>query len=107
MDQCALFDALAGSWPGAQRARPCAGLPAAEFVRPAGNAASTRTAACAGAWSPGWRGADSIDDMDLLRHGAMSTLFGGIRAPSTLGSHLLYLGNVAQLEKAGPASSWR
>jgi hypothetical protein len=33
-------------------------------------------------------GADSIDDMDLLRHGAMSVLFGGVRAPSTLGSHL-------------------
>jgi hypothetical protein len=33
-------------------------------------------------------GADSIDDMDLLRHGAMEVLFGGIRAPSTLGSHL-------------------
>ena len=33
-------------------------------------------------------GADSIDDMDLLRHGAMLDLFGGIRAPSTLGSHL-------------------
>jgi len=48
-------------------------------------------------------GADSIDDMDLLRHGAMSTLFGGIRAPSTLGSHLRCYtwGNVAQLEKAG------
>jgi hypothetical protein len=26
--------------------------------------------------------------MDLLRHGAMLDLFGGIRAPSTLGSHL-------------------
>jgi hypothetical protein len=48
-------------------------------------------------------GADSIDDMDLLRHGAMSTLFGGIRAPSTLGSHLRCYtwGNVSQLEKAG------
>src|SRR3979411_2599545 len=33
-------------------------------------------------------GADSIDDMDLLRHGAMDVLFGGVRAPSTLGSHL-------------------
>ena len=33
-------------------------------------------------------GADSIDDMDLLRHGAMDALFGGIRALSTLGSHL-------------------
>ena len=48
-------------------------------------------------------GADSIDDMDLLRHGAMDALFGGIRAPSTLGSHLRSYtwGNVAQLEKAG------
>jgi Transposase DDE domain group 1 len=48
-------------------------------------------------------GADSIEDMDLLRHGAMSTLFGGIRAPSTLGSHLRSYtwGNVSQLEKAG------
>jgi hypothetical protein len=32
-------------------------------------------------------GADSID-MNLLRHGALPDLFGGIRAPSTLGSHL-------------------
>jgi hypothetical protein len=48
-------------------------------------------------------GADSIDDMDLLRHGAMSALFGGVRAPSTLGSHLRSYtwGNVSQLEKAG------
>ena len=48
-------------------------------------------------------GADSIDDMDLLRHGAMDALFGGIRAPSTLGSHLRCYtwGNVSQLEKAG------
>jgi hypothetical protein len=48
-------------------------------------------------------GADSIDDMDLLRHGAMDALFGGVRAPSTLGSHLRSYtwGNVAQLEKAG------
>jgi hypothetical protein len=47
-------------------------------------------------------GADSIDDMDLLRHGAVPDLFGGIRAPSTLGSHLRSYtwGNVAQLEKA-------
>jgi hypothetical protein len=28
-------------------------------------------------------GADSIDDMDLLRHGAMSTLSYGIRAPNS------------------------
>ena len=48
-------------------------------------------------------GADSIDDMGLLRHGAMTSLFGGVRAPSTLGSHLRCYawGNVSQLEKAG------
>ena len=48
-------------------------------------------------------GADSIDDMNLLRHGAMASLFGGVRAPSTLGSHLRSYtwGNVSQLEKAG------
>src|SRR5512142_2582350 len=47
--------------------------------------------------------ADSIDDMGLLRHGAMPALFGGVRAPSTLGSHLRSYtwGNVSQLEKAG------
>jgi hypothetical protein len=48
-------------------------------------------------------GADSIADMDVLRHGAMDALSGGVRAPSTLGSHLRSYtwGNVAQLEKAG------
>ena len=46
-------------------------------------------------------GADSIDDMGLLRHGAMGALFGGIRAPSTLGSFLRTFtwGNVLQLQK--------
>jgi len=46
-------------------------------------------------------GADSIDDLDLLRHGAMGALFGGIRAPSTLGSFLRSFtwGNVLQLGK--------
>jgi len=47
-------------------------------------------------------GADSIDDMDLLRHGAMARIFGGVRAPSTLGSFLRSFtwGNVSQLQKA-------
>jgi len=46
-------------------------------------------------------GADSIDDMGLLRHGALAGLFGGIRAPSTLGSFLRSFtwGNVLQLGK--------
>jgi hypothetical protein len=33
-------------------------------------------------------GADSIDDLDVLRHGAMPTVFAGLRAPSTLGTFL-------------------
>ena len=46
-------------------------------------------------------GADSIDDMDLLRHGAMPDLFAGVGAPSTLGSFLRSFtwGNVRQLEQ--------
>jgi hypothetical protein len=47
-------------------------------------------------------GADSIDDMGLLRDGATETVFAGVRAPSTLGSHLRSYkwGNVRQLGKA-------
>ena len=33
-------------------------------------------------------GADSIDDMNLLRHGGMQSVFDRVYAPSTLGSHL-------------------
>ena len=46
-------------------------------------------------------GADSIDDLDVLRHGALPALFGGVRAPSTLGSFLRAFtwGNVLQLGK--------
>lgn len=33
-------------------------------------------------------GADSIDDLDVVRHGGMGELFGGVYAPSTLGSFL-------------------
>ena len=45
-------------------------------------------------------GADSIDDMDLLRHGRMGRLFTGIRAPSTLGTFLrsFTFGHVRQLD---------
>jgi len=48
-------------------------------------------------------GADSIDDLDLLRHGGMSRLFGGVRAPSTLGTFLRTFthGHVQQLDAAG------
>ncbi|MGD9531341.1 MAG: hypothetical protein AB7I38_15715 [Dehalococcoidia bacterium] len=45
-------------------------------------------------------GADSIDDLDVLRRGGMGELSDGVRAPSTLGSFLRALswGNVGQLE---------
>ncbi|MEO8907437.1 MAG: hypothetical protein ABI310_05100 [Microbacteriaceae bacterium] len=45
-------------------------------------------------------GADSIDDMDLLRHGGMDRLFSGVRAPSTLGTFLrcFTFGHVRQLD---------
>lgn len=48
-------------------------------------------------------GADDIDGMELLRHGAVPATFGGIRAPSTLGSFLRAFGhgNVRQLAAVG------
>jgi hypothetical protein len=81
-----------------------AGLPdlVAEHVRPAGECGVNAHLKVGCLVAGMTAGADSIDDMDLLRHGAMSALFGGIRAPSTLGSHLRSYGwgNVSQLEKA-------
>jgi hypothetical protein len=45
-------------------------------------------------------GADSIEDMHLLRHGGMGRLFTGLYAPSTLGSFLrsFAFGHVRQLD---------
>jgi len=45
-------------------------------------------------------GADCIDDMNVLRHGAMGRLFGGVRAPPALGTFLRSFtwGNARQLE---------
>ena len=45
-------------------------------------------------------GADSIADLDVLRHGAMGRLFTGARAPSTLGTFLraFQFGHVRQLD---------
>jgi Transposase DDE domain group 1 len=45
-------------------------------------------------------GADSIEHMDLLRHGGMDRLFTGVRAPSTLGTFLrtFTFGHVRQLD---------
>ncbi|UQA92315.1 hypothetical protein [Streptomyces halobius] len=49
-------------------------------TNPAAKVTSLIAAMCAGA--------DSIEDADRRRHGAMPLLFGGIRAPSTLGTFL-------------------
>ena len=80
-----------------------AGLPElAAGVRP-GGPAGANPALKTGCLAAGMAaGADSIDDMDLLRHGAMGKIFGGVRAPSTLGSFLRSFtwGNVSQLQKA-------
>jgi len=45
-------------------------------------------------------GADSISDMDLLRHGGMGRVFDEVRAPSTLGTFLrrFTFGHVRQLD---------
>ncbi len=45
-------------------------------------------------------GADSIEDLDVLRHGGMDRVFAGVRAPSTLGSFLrsFRFGHVRQLD---------
>jgi hypothetical protein len=45
-------------------------------------------------------GADSIDDLDVIRHGGMGRLFTGVRAPSTVGTFLRSFtwGHARQLE---------
>lgn len=50
-------------------------------------------------------GADSIDDMGLLRHGGMDRLFAGVRASSTLGTLLrgFTFGHVRQLDSVASA----
>ncbi len=45
-------------------------------------------------------GADSIDDLDVLRHGGMAKVFGGVRAPSTYGTFMraFTFGHIRQLD---------
>ena len=74
---------------------------AGEHVRPAGPCGASPAVKVPGIVAGMIGGADSIDDLGLLRHGAMGALFGGVRAPSTLGSFLRSFtwGNVLQLGK--------
>jgi hypothetical protein len=71
----------------------CAGLAAAKG---GANATAKVLALVAGMVT----GADSISDMDLLRHGGMGRLFTDVRAPSTLGTflRLFTFGHVRQLD---------
>ena len=69
-------------------------LGASTGANPAGKAMSLVAGMCAGA--------DSIGDMDMLGTGGTHRLFGGIYAPSTLGSFLRTFthGHVRQLQAA-------
>lgn len=98
--------AHAGLVPTIRLAERC-GLPrlVAEKVKltGAGNGAGTAADAKALSIVGGMiAGADSIEDLDVLRHGGLSRLFGGVRAPSTLGTFLRAFtwGHVRQLESA-------
>ena len=68
----------------------------AQLSVPSANAAGKAWCVVAGMLT----GADCIDDLDVLRHGAMSRLFTGVRAPSTLGTFLrsFTFGHVRQLD---------
>lgn len=83
----------------AQRAGLCA--LAGEHVRPGGRCGVSPQVKVPAVVAGMIGGADSIDDLGLLRHGAMPALFGGVRAPSTLGSFLRSFtwGNVLQVGK--------
>ena len=65
---------------------------------PCPNAASKAACVVAGMVT----GADSIDDLDVLRHGGMGKVFSGVRAPSTVGTFLrtFAFGHVRQLDAA-------
>ena len=88
-----LVPTLAGAPRGAGRARGRS----SERAGGAGCAAGAKVSALVAGMVAG---ADSIDDMDLLRHGAMGRLFSGVRAPSTLGTFLraFRFGHVRQLD---------
>jgi hypothetical protein len=72
----------------------------ASYVRPAGDCGANADLKIGCLVAGMAAGADSIDDMGLLRHGATGTLFNEGRAPSTLGSFLRSFtwGNVRQQE---------
>ena len=68
---------------------------------PSANAADKSRSVVAGMLA----GADSIDDLDLLRSGGMARVVAGVRAPSTLGTFLRTFthGHVQQVDKISAA----
>ncbi|MFD4767562.1 hypothetical protein [Streptomyces niveus] len=68
----------------------------------AGTAADAKAMSVVGGMTAG---ADSIENLDVLRHGGLPKLFGGVRAPSTLGTFLraFIWGHVRQLESVARA----
>lgn len=79
-----------------------AGLPdlVAEHVTVAGSAGANADLKVGSLVAGMIAGADSIEDMDLVRHGGMGRVFAGHRAPTTLGTHLraYTFGHVRQLD---------
>jgi hypothetical protein len=69
-----------------RRAEP--GQLAAQYLTVPGGAGNAAGATVSSLVAGMVSGADSIADMDLLRHGGMRRLFTGARAPSTLGTFL-------------------
>jgi hypothetical protein len=58
------------------------------FPASAGSAAANAGAKITSVVAGMVAGADSIDDLGVIRHGALPGIFDGIRAPSTLGTSL-------------------
>lgn len=71
-----------------------------EFVTVAGSAGANAAVKVPALVAGMVAGADSISDMDLLRHGGMGRAFTARRAPTTLGTHLrgYTFGHVRQLD---------
>ena len=72
---------------------------AAKHVRVAGGVGANAGAKVGSLVAGMIAGVDTIDGMDVLRHGALPQVMGGVRAPSTLGAFLrgCTFGNVRQL----------
>jgi hypothetical protein len=91
-----------GGLPAVMRLAEQAGLYrlVAEHVRVPGTAGSNVTMKVPALIAGMIAGADSISDLDVLRHGGMSRLFTGGRAATTLGTHLraYRFGHVRQLD---------